>query len=274
MSQLSRDPVSIGLKPSNEFMQILLSPAKTLDFESPPPHGAASTPRLLHRTARLIEELKQLSPQRIGELMNVSAKLAQLNHGRFRDFEIPHPDNGVAPAVYAFRGDVYRGLQADDWTDRNVQYAQKHLRILSGLYGVLRPLDSILPYRLEMGTSLPIESFRQLYEFWGDDVGQVLERDRGEEGDRCVLNLASQEYYKSTRLTSSSVPVVAPAFKEIRDGKPKMITLFAKVARGRMASWVVRHRVRTVKRLLKFDEDGYAYEASLSSEAAPVFVRG
>ena len=254
-------------------MLTVLSPAKTLDFDADPPAVARSQPRLIHRTETLVDTLKGYSPSRLAELMSISDKLATLNHGRFQDFEIPHPPRGTMPAVFAFRGDVYRGLSADDWTPKQIDVADQSLRILSGLYGVLRPLDAILPYRLEMGTALPVETFKQLYEFWGNDIQSVIRSDMTASKSKILLNLASNEYFKSVRATELDVPIIAPAFKELRDGVPKMITIYAKIARGTMASWVIRNRVRTLAKLKTFAEDGYQYSAKHSTDTVPVFVR-
>lgn len=261
-------------------MLVVLSPAKTLDFQTEPPVAARSQPRLLDQTATLIEKLKTFSPKQIGELMSISDSLAELNHQRFADFEIPHPsaatkpDTGARPALYAFQGDVYRGLQAAKLTPKQVEYADEHLRMLSGLYGVLRPLDAMLPYRLEMGTNLAIREHKNLYGFWGDAITNLLANDIAHSGSKILLNLASKEYFKSVQEKNLACQVVAPAFKEIKNGKPKIITVYAKTARGTMAQWVIRNKVRTLAKLKQFADDDYRYSETLSTDAVPVFVRG
>lgn len=252
-------------------MLILLSPAKSLDFERSFPKAKPTQPRMLKDSEKLIADLRALSPRQIADLMKVSEKLAALNHERFSDWDVRHKSD-AKPAGFTFAGDVYRGLQSDQWTEKQVEYAQDHLRILSGLYGVLRPLDRIYAYRLEMGTKLKTERGKDLYDFWGEAIGDLVRKDAKAGGDKAILNLASNEYFKSVR--GELPPVIAPAFKEIKDGTPKMITLFAKVARGTMASWVVRKKVRTLAKLKQFDEDGYRYEPVGSTDEVPLFVRG
>lgn len=254
-------------------MLVVISPAKTLDFQTEPPLDSSSQPRLIGQTAELIKKLKTLSPKRIGALMAISDDLASLNHQRFQDFEIPHPGVGTRPALYAFQGDVYRGLRAADLTKKQVQYANDHLRMLSGLYGVLRPLDAMLPYRLEMGTSLPIGKHKQLYDFWGDQITDVIRQDIEQSNSKILLNLASKEYFKAVREKNLETQVVSPAFKEMKNGEPKIITVYAKTARGVMANWVMRNKVRTIEKLKQFADDGYQFSAAHSTQGVPVFLR-
>ena len=206
--------------------------------------------------------------------MGISAKLSELNHQRFQDWEAPHLKIGSKAAVFAFQGDVYRGLKASDWTTKQVMYAQDHLRILSGLYGVLRPLDKILPYRLEMGTSLKTPSGKDLYAFWGTQVAEHLRKQLQSSKSKFLLNLASQEYFKVVDQETLDWPVISPAFKEFKNGKYKIISIFAKLARGEMATWVIKNKVKTIKKLTQFSEDGYRYDADQSTDEVPVFVRG
>ncbi|MEM6688977.1 MAG: peroxide stress protein YaaA [Planctomycetota bacterium] len=252
-------------------MLILLSPAKSLDFERSLPKAKPTQPRLLKDSTKLIDDLRSLSPKEIAGLMKVSDKLATLNHERFSDWDARHKSD-AKPAGFTFAGDVYRGLQSDQWTEKQVEYAQSHLRILSGLYGLLRPLDRIYAYRLEMGTKLKTDRGKDLYEFWRDKIGDLVRKDARESGDRLILNLASNEYFKAA--SGELPPVIAPAFKERKDGEVKMIPLFAKVARGTMASWVIRKKVRTLAKLKQFDEDGYRFEPDGSTDEVPLFVRG
>lgn len=260
-------------------MIVVLSPAKTLDFETAVPSKTVAAnqytrPLLIKEAAELVGVLRQYRSSELGDLMGISEKLADLNHARFSDWETPHPKTGSKAAVFAFQGDVYRGLQANQWTSKQVLDAQSRLRILSGLYGVLRPLDRILPYRLEMGTRLENDRGNDLYAFWGDKVAAQLQRDMQSTKSKFLLNLASVEYFKSVAGGGFELPVVSPVFKEYKNGKYKIISLFAKVARGSMASWVIRHRVKTINKLIQFQEDGYRYDGDSSSDRQPVFLRG
>lgn len=260
-------------------MLTLLSPAKTLDFESPCPHDLTSLkakdqrPELIVESEKLAKLLKTETPDGLRQMMGISESLASLNHERFQNWEVPHPKKGSKEAIFAFQGDVYQGLQADKFTKKQLETAQTHLRILSGLYGVLRPLDRILPYRLEMGTSLANESGKDLYQFWGDQITKVLAEQIQRSGSKFVLNLASNEYFRSVKPAQLPAPVIAPAFKELKNGKYKIISFFAKKARGTMAAWVIRNRVRTDSKLIQFAEDGYRYDAESSTPTIPVFLR-
>lgn len=261
-------------------MLIVLSPAKTLDFDTPVPHDLASLsaadrrPELISDSKDLVKILKAETPDSLQQMMGISDSLANLNHGRFQDWESPHPKKGSKEALYAFQGDVYQGLRAEAFTKKQLEIAQSQLRILSGLYGVLRPMDRILPYRLEMGTALANQRGKDLYQFWGDRITKVLGEQMQQNQSRFMLNLASNEYFRSVKPAQLPGPVVAPAFKELKNGKYKIISFFAKKARGTMASWVIRNRVRTQAKLIQFAEDGYRYDAESSSPAVPVFLRG
>ncbi|WP_206678649.1 YaaA family protein [Alienimonas chondri] len=265
-------------------MLLTLSPSKTLApvpengvCEPPLPGKIAPTePRLLDDSERLVKRLRRFSKANLAELMGVSESLAELNHARFRDWSRPFTDENSLPAVRAFRGDVYDGLAADDWTADDLAFAQPRVRILSGLYGALRPLDRIQPYRLEMGTRFPKATKANpgtLYEFWGDRLESLLKEDLAALDDEpIVLDLASREYAKAAPLPG--VHVVTPAFKEEKaDGPPRIVALFAKRARGAMARWVVKERATTLDRLLEFDALDYRYRPDLSKPTAPVFTR-
>lgn len=254
-------------------MIILLSPAKSLDVDSPVVHASKSAPRFGKETQQLVELLSELTVSDIGALMSVSPALAELNHQRYADFHWPIPKRGSASCLDAFRGDVYRGLKAESFKPRSVEYANDHLRILSGLYGILKPLDRILPYRLEMGTKLQNPNGKDLYHFWGEKIGDAIRNDLDQTKSKFLLNLASNEYFKACGKQGFDTPVVAPKFREIRKGKPVMITLYSKIARGTLASWVIRKRARTLKKLTAFDEDGYQYSSEYSTELEPMFVR-
>ncbi|MFH5804056.1 peroxide stress protein YaaA [Alienimonas sp. DA493] len=260
-------------------MLLTLSPSKTLaDAAEPPlPDGVEPTePRLLDRSERLVKRLRKFSKPKLAELMGVSDKLAELNRARFQAWSRPFTAENSVPAVRAFRGDVYDGLAADDWTGEDLAFAQQRVRILSGLYGVLRPLDRIQPYRLEMGTRFPKATKANpatLYEYWGEELSDRLKADLAAlDGEPVLLDLASREYAKAVPLPD--VRTITPAFKEERDdGPPRVIALFAKQARGAMARWVVKARVTSPDGLPEFDGLGYRYQSDLSQPDAPVFTR-
>ncbi|PAY15587.1 hypothetical protein CKO51_31170 [Rhodopirellula sp. SM50] len=255
-------------------MLIVLSPAKTLDYDSRPKVPARTTPEWLAESEKLVDLLKKKTPKQIQTLMGVSENLAELNHGRYQDWQLPMPEAASRPAVLAFKGDVYLGLEADQMTEKQLLYAQDHLRILSGLYGVLRPLDSMLAYRLEMGTALKARRGKDLYAFWGTRITQSINEQLDATDSRYLLNLASNEYFRSIQKKSVQAEIIAPVFKDQSNGKYRVISYFAKKARGTMASWVIRNKVKTPTKLVKFAEDGYRYDAESSSDAAPVFLRG
>ncbi|MFG0287679.1 MAG: peroxide stress protein YaaA [Rhodopirellula sp. JB044] len=255
-------------------MLILLSPAKTLDFETPSKIKNSTQPEWIEESVEIAGLLKQETPASLRDLMHISESLAELNHARFQDWMAPHPKEGSQQAIFAFQGDVYQGLQAEKMTVKQMDFAQEHLRILSGLYGILRPLDRILPYRLEMGTSLPNSRGKDLYAYWREYVTKSVVEQLEKNQSRFLLNLASNEYFRCVDAKSLPTPVIAPAFKEMKNGKYKMITFFAKKARGTMASWVIRNRVKTRAKLIQFAEDDYCYSEELSTEAVPVFTRG
>lgn len=252
-------------------MLILISPAKTLDFESAAPNVKTTEPAFLSDSSQLLETLKTLSPSKISKLMAVSAELAELNHARFQQWSATPSKDASRPAVYAFQGDVYQGLKASNWEAAQRTYAQKHLRILSGLYGVLRPLDSIMPYRLEMGRKLKTKSASNLYEFWGDQLSDAINEATEVSRSKAIVNLASQEYFKAARAKNLNSPVVTPMFKDLSNGKHKVISFFAKKARGMMADWIIRNKVKAPADLRQFDAGGYEWQQTESTDDAPVF---
>ena len=257
-------------------MLVLLSPAKSLDFESRLVTRKHSQPRLLERSTELIEVMRTKSPDQVASLMKISDELAALNAARHRDFETPFTPRNARPAVLAFAGDVYQGLAASSrFDERDFTEAQKTLRILSGLYGVLRPLDLIQPYRLEMGTQLHTDKGRNLYDFWGDQVTWLLAQDLAESPNpNVVLNLASQEYFGVVNPKRLPAEIISPRFEEITTaGRRRMVSFFAKRARGEMAGWVVTNRVRSLRKLRDFDESGYRYDEERSTNRTPVYVR-
>lgn len=256
-------------------MLSVLSPAKSLDFESKLPTRKHSEPRLLDQSVGLIEIMRTKSPADIAQLMHISDDLAHLNATRYGQWTREHTPATARPAVLAFNGDVYQGLQAHSFDAREFTEAQKSLRILSGLYGLLRPLDLLQPYRLEMGTRLVSGRGRTLYDWWGTQVTDLLAKDlEASPGAPVLVNLASAEYAKVIDLDRLGARVVSPRFED-RDanGTPRIVSFYAKRARGAMAAWLVRGRVRSAAKLVDFDADGYLYDEARSTKDEPVFVR-
>ena len=254
-------------------MLVLISPAKTLDYTSPLPTTNTSEPRFMADSATLVKDLQQLEAPDIARLMKLSDKLGELNYHRFQSWRRnPSADNN-RQAILAFKGDVYVGLQAQAFKAADFNFAQSHLRILSGLYGLLRPLDTIQPYRLEMGTSFGNQRGKNLYEFWGDKLTRQLQRDIDQASAGAVVNLASQEYSKAVRFGQLKVPVISPVFKDSKNGELKIISFFAKKARGLMSAFIIKNRLKQPKDLLAFDAEGYQYNSALSTTDQPVFIR-
>lgn len=254
-------------------MLIVISPAKSLDYDSPVTTDKSSQPQFMKRSAELVEQLKELSPPQLSDLMGISAKLADLNFGRYLDWKPKATQANARQAVLAFTGDVYQGLNAADLSDADLDFAQQHLRILSGLYGVLRPLDLMQPYRLEMGTRLKTNAGNNLYEFWGDQITDALNKQLKALDQKTLLNLASNEYFSSVKPDKLNAQVISPVFKDFKNGKYKIISFFAKKARGTMTRWVITERVMTADQLVHFSEDGYSYCAAESTPDKPVFLR-
>ncbi len=255
-------------------MLILLSPAKGQNFEPAQTAVHASEPRLLSKSNELIEILRLYSPDELMTLMNVSEKIGNLTAERFASFTTPFNELNAKPAAFAFSGDVYKGLAIDDFTESDLEFAQNHLRILSGLYGVLRPLDLIQPYRLEMGTRLDTKAGSDLYQYWGSSISESLMADLEEHEDDLVINLASNEYFKAVSASGIHTNINTPVFKDFKNGKYKIISFFAKNARGAMARWIVKEKVKEAIDLVNFREDGYEYNEELSEVNSPVFLRG
>ncbi|MBM1145340.1 MAG: hypothetical protein CL543_00585 [Alcanivorax sp.] len=254
-------------------MLIVVSPAKTLDYESPLPSLRATQPRLLDDSAELVDRARQLSPADLASLMKVSDKIAHLNVERFAQWSRPFDKSNARPAVFAFKGDVYTGLDIGRFDRDDLQAAQKKLRILSGLYGVLRPLDLMQPYRLEMGTRLDNPRGKDLYQFWGETITDQLIKDMKAAGTEVLVNLASNEYFKSVHPKRLPGPVIEPVFQDEKNGKYKVISFYAKKARGLMAAWILREGIDKPEDLRKFKEAGYRYDAQASTDAKPVFRR-
>ncbi len=257
-------------------MITILSPAKSLDFETPRTVDAHTVPPFRSESEALIGELRKKQPEQLVSLMNISEKLAELNFQRFQAWDFPEnkATDDTRPALFAFQGDVYQGLQADTLSHEAVQFAQAHLRILSGLHGLLRPLDLIRPYRLEMDTKLPVGRHRHLYTFWGDKIQQKLLEEVAHSGSAVLLNLASNEYFKAVQPKTLGVRTITPVFKERKGDKLQIVSFFAKKARGMMARFVVEHALNEPEPLKAFAEEGYAFDASLSTENEWLFVRG
>ncbi|RKP57477.1 peroxide stress protein YaaA [Pararobbsia silviterrae] len=256
-------------------MIIVLSPAKSLDYETPPHVQQHSLPAFVDHSSELVDTLRALSPASIGSLMSISDPLANLNFQRYQDWTPTFTPANAKQAVLAFNGDVYEGLDARSFADTDLDFAQQHVRILSGLYGVLRPLDLMQPYRLEMGTRLKNARGKDLYAFWGDRITHALNGELGQRDpmSRALVNLASEEYFKSVRPKSLDAPVITPVFEDFKGGRYKIISFYAKRARGMMARYAVLNRIRHPSALRDFDVDGYAYAPDVSSEQTWVFRR-
>lgn len=253
-------------------MLIVVSPAKTLDFESPLPTRTATTPGFLEDSRELIDQLKLLEPHQVSNLMGISAKLGELNADRFQQWHTPFTTENARQAALAFKGDVYTGLAADQFSEEDFAFAQDHMRILSGLYGLLRPLDLMQPYRLEMGTRFENTRGKDLYAFWGDKLTDELNKLLASD-DGVLVNLASNEYFKAVRRKNLKGTVITPQFKDWKNGQYKMISFYAKKARGLMSAYIIRNRLTQTEDLKGFDYDGYAFNPELSKEKEWVFTR-
>lgn len=254
-------------------MLMVISPAKTLDYETPPVTDRHTLPLHLDDAQELIGVLREMTPAQIGSLMSLSDKLAGLNAARYASW---HPDFSPAnakQALLAFKGDVYTGLAAEDFDAADFDFAQRHLRMLSGLYGVLRPLDLMQPYRLEMGTKLANARGANLYEFWGERISAWLNQDLAEQGDAVLLNLASNEYFGAVKRKALDARIIDTEFKDLKNGQYKIISFYAKKARGLMARYVIKERLTDPEGLKDFDYAGYRFTAEESSADRLVFLR-
>lgn len=254
-------------------MLSVISPAKTLDFETPSTTHDVSQPDFLTDSQTLIDILRDYSPQQISDLMGVSDKLAGLNAARFAEWQPPFSLENAKPAAQAFQGDVYTGLEADTFSDAENRYAQQHLRILSGLYGLLRPLDLIQPYRLEMGTKLPNPAGKDLYAYWKPTLTSALDAAIADSGSKVLVNLASNEYFKAVDAGKLDARVITPVFKDEKNGTFKIISFYAKKARGLMSAWIIRQQVNDPEALKDFDVAGYRFDAAASQGDTFVFTR-
>ena len=254
-------------------MLIVISPAKTLDYETPPTTSKSTQPALLDDSSVLIEKLKQLSPQDISTLMGISDKLGVLNYDRYQQWQPPFTKDNAKQAVLAFKGDVYTGLDAESFDKDALSFAQRHLRILSGLYGVLRPLDLMQAYRLEMGTKFETHRGKDLYQFWGEKITQALNKQLKTLKSETIVNLASNEYFKAVKTDQLAGKIITPVFKDLKNGKYKIISFYAKKARGLMAAYIITKQITEPGKLKRFNWEGYQYNKELSSGNEWVFTR-
>lgn len=254
-------------------MLALISPAKTLDYETQLPTDQFTQPRLLEHSQQLISIAQQLSASEIATLMSVSEKIASLNAARFRDWQPDFDFSNARQALFAFKGDVYTGLDAYSLSNGNIEYAQKHLRMLSGLYGLLRPLDLMMPYRLEMGTKLKNERGSNLYQFWDQTITHLINEDLAAQQSEVLVNLASDEYYKAVKESKIQAEIIKPVFLDEKNGRYKVISFYAKQARGLMARYMIDHQVQSVEELKNFNSEGYAFDAESSLKGELVFKR-
>lgn len=254
-------------------MIILLSPAKRLDFETEPGFNKHTQAQMVAQSEILIKKLRTFSRKKISELMDLSPELAALNFERYHKWQLPFTPENAKQTILAFQGDVYRKLDAHSLTEKELDFAQEHIRILSGLYGVLRPLDMIQPYRLEMGTKLSVSGKKNLYEFWGNKLAENLSNEMADQKTKVLINLASNEYFKAIKPKNINIPIITPVFKDFKNGQYKVLFLYAKYARGMMTRFIIKNKIDRPERIKLFNEDGYAFDSNLSSETEWVFTR-
>jgi uncharacterized protein len=252
-------------------MKIVISPAKSLDFESQLPTETFQQATFLEEAASINSVLKDKTPSDLSELMSISEKLGDLNWQRNQEWQLPFTPENARQAVFAFKGDVYVGLDAYTMSEDKLAVLASKLRILSGLYGMLHPLDLIQPYRLEMGTKMPIEMHKNLYQFWGTKITDALNTEM-QEGE-VLVNLASTEYFKAIQPKTLNAPIITPHFKDFKNGKLKIVSFYAKKARGMMVRYIVDNNIETIDGLKGFDSGGYAFDAQLSTDTDLVFTR-
>ncbi|MFY7671548.1 peroxide stress protein YaaA [Tenacibaculum sp. MEBiC06402] len=252
-------------------MKIIISPAKSLDFETPAKVKDYTQPRFLDQSEKLNKKLKTLSRKKLSDLMKISDDLASLNYERNQSWVLPFDSDNAKQAIYSFTGEVFRGIDVMSLEEDKIEQLQNKLRILSGLYGLLKPLDLIQPYRLEMGTKLKVGRKENLYQFWGNSLAESL-NDELEE-DELLINLASTEYFKAIPKKVLKVPMITPVFKDFKNGKYKTIMTFAKKARGLMVRYIVNNHVETIEQLKGFDTEGYRFSEEMSTEYDLVFTR-
>lgn len=254
-------------------MLITISPAKTLDYESPLTIDTFTQPELLSESEKLIKTCRKLTPADIASLMKISDKLAGLNAARFGEWQPNFSPDNARQAILAFKGDVYTGMQAETFSPADFEFAQQHLRMLSGLYGVLRPLDLMQPYRLEMGIRLKNSRGKDLYEFWGDIITQHLNKALAAQGDNILVNLASDEYFKSVNTKKLDAEIIKPVFLDEKNGKYKVISFYAKKARGLMSRFIIQNKLTKSEQLSDFNLEGYQFDQAQSKGNELVFTR-
>jgi cytoplasmic iron level regulating protein YaaA (DUF328/UPF0246 family) len=254
-------------------MLIVISPAKTLNFENARIIKQESFPEYVNKAEELVKILKKYKPIELMQLMHISEKLAGLNVDRFKQWQKVTVKDSARQAVCAFNGEVYTGLNVADWNDADFEFSQHHLRILSGLYGVLRPLDYICPYRLEMGIKLPTKKGATLYDFWGDMVTKNLNTQLAVQGDSVLINLASNEYFKSINTKKLKAEIITPVFLDAKNGEYSMISFFAKKARGMMSRYIIKNRLTHAEQLKEFNLGGYYFNDRLTKDRQWVFTR-
>ncbi len=253
-------------------MLIILSPAKSFSKELKLPNLEYSQPEYLHHSEKLIGKLRTLSKAKLAGLMKLSDELAALNTERHKNWQPPFTPDNAMPAIFAFNGEAYRGLDGSSLTGKELSYAQDHLRILSGLYGMLRPLDLIQPYRLEMGSKLKYRQYNNLYQFWGDTLTEGINRLLAQE--KVLVNLASNEYFKAINPRKITGPVITPVFKDFSNGQYKVLMTYAKHARGAMSRFIIKERISSPELLKAFNDGGYCFSPEDSDAATYVFIRG
>ena len=254
-------------------MLIIISPAKRLDFGAKNDALKHTVPEFLDKSTRLVEELRKFSPEDLQDLMDVNPDIARLNFERYLQWETPFNADNALQALLAFRGDVYRSMDPLTFTRKDMEFAQDHLRILSGLYGILRPLDLIRPYRLEMGSKFRLPEKKDLYEFWSATITSSVNRDLIKQKEKVLVNLASREYFKAVDTGKLEGEIVTPVFKQYQNGKYRVAGIRAKLARGMMTRYVIQNRVERAEDIKLFNEEGYSYDDNLSSPEEWVFTR-
>ena len=250
----------------------IISPAKKLDYSPVEKNIDSTIPSLLEHSNELIKDLKSLNPQEVSSLMNLSDKLGALNYERFQEWKTPFNKSNSKQAILAFKGDVYQGLDAESLSETELIWAQKHVRILSGLYGILKPMDLMQPYRLEMGTKFATKRGQNLYDFWSSIITEELNKNFSSDNTN-LLNLASNEYFKSINVSELKANVISPVFMDKKNGKYKIISFFAKKARGLMTRYVIKNRIEDITDIQNFEEGGYFFSEAMSEDNKPVFCR-
>ena len=253
-------------------MLIVISPAKTLKTDFPAIENS-TLPALLSNSKKLATILKQYKPSQLSQLMGISAKLSQLNYERFQQWKTPYNNKESINSIFAFRGEVFNGINIDDFSEKDLAYTQDHLRIISGLYGILRPMDAILPYRLEMGTKIKIGNYTNLYQFWGNQITNTINKQLLNTNKSLLVNLASNEYFKSIDAKSIKANIITPVFKENKNGNFKVVSIYAKKARGLMCRYILKNRITQSNDIKHFDAEGYYFNEQLSEKGKLTFTR-